>query len=176
MIRIALVTNNPSYEAMVRNRLNLNGVDKDMLLEKVQPEVLAGNEFPDYDVYIIRYDDGFTDLSARINKLQFVTKNKYGKRSAVIVVADNTAPPPPVIATFNANWIPLVRTVDLSRELLGAVPLLRMYEPQSKLPQKFYDEQTVLAKQYRVADRLDLLSKVCWFVIILGGLRLILLL
>jgi len=176
MIRIALVTNNPSYEAMVRNKLDLTGIDKDFLLEKVQPEILAGNDFPDYDAYIIRYDDGFTNLDARISKLQFVTKNKYGKRAAVIVVADNSAPPPQLIAMFNTNWVPIVRTVDLSRELLGAVPLLRMYEPQGKLPQKFYDEQTVLAKQYKAADRLDLLSKVCWFIIIIGGIRLIFLL
>ena len=176
MIRIALVTNNPSYEAMVRNKLDLTGIDKDFLLEKVQPEILAGNDFPDYDVYIIRYYDGFIDLGARISKLQFVTKNKYGKRAAVIVVADNSAPPPQLIAMFNTNWVPIVRTVDLSRELLGAVPLLRMYEPQGKLPQKFYDEQTVLAKQYKAADRLDLLSKVCWFIIIIGGIRLIFLL
>jgi len=176
MIRIALVTNNPSYEAMVRNKLDLTGIDKDFLLEKVQPEILAGNDFPDYDAYIIRYDDGFTNLDARISKLQFVTKNKYGKRAAVIVVADNSAPPPQLIAMFNTNWVPIVRTVDLSRELLGAVPLLRMYEPQGKLPQKFYDEQKVLAKQYKTADRLDLLSKVCWFIIIIGGIRLIFLL
>jgi len=176
MIRIALVTNNPSYEAMVRNKLDLTGIDKDFLLEKVQPEILAGNDFPDYDAYIIRYDDGFTNLDARISKLQFVTKNKYGKRAAVIVVADNSAPPPQLIAMFNTNWVPIVRTVDLSRELLGAEPLLRMYEPQGKLPQKFYDEQTVLAKQYKTADRLDLLSKVCWFIIIIGGIRLIFLL
>jgi len=176
MIRIALVTNNPSYEAMVRNKLDLTGIDKDFLLEKVQPEILAGNDFPDYDAYIIRYDDGFTNLDARISKLQFVTKNKYGKRAAVIVVADNSAPPPQLIAMFNTNWVPIVRTVDLSHELLGAVPLLRMYEPQGKLPQKFYDEQTVLAKQYKTADRLDLLSKVCWFIIIIGGIRLIFLL
>jgi len=176
MPSIALVTNNPSYEAMVRNKLDLTGIDKDFLLEKVQPEILAGNDFPDYDAYIIRYDDGFTNLDARINKLQFVTKNKYGKRSAVIVVADNAAPPPQLIAMFNTNWVPIVRTVDLSRELLGAVSLLRMYEPQGKLPQKFYDEQTVLAKQYKTADRLDLLSKVCWFILIIGGIRLIFLL
>jgi len=69
-----------------------------------------------------------------------------------------------------------VHTVDLSRELLGDVTLLRMYEQRGKLPQKFYDEQTVLTKQYKTADRLDLLSKVCWFIIIIGGMRLIFLL
>jgi len=79
MIRIALVTNNPSYEAMVRNKLDLTGIDKDFLLEKVQPEILAGNDFPDYDAYIIRYDDGFTNLDARISKLQLLQRISMGR-------------------------------------------------------------------------------------------------
>lgn len=172
MPSIALVTNNPSYEAVFRNKLiNWNGI-----IERVAPEILAGIDFPEYDAYVIHYDDGFSNLDKNIPKIQFVTKNKYGKRVAIIVVADNITPPQPLMAMFNETWVPVLRTSDLTPELLQAIPLLRFYDPQVKVSKRFYEEQEILAKQYHTADLLDKLAKVCWIILVLGVARLVFLL
>lgn len=172
MLHLGLVTSNPSYERMFRNHLAVQNIT-DVIVERVAPEVLAGVDFPEYDAYIIRYDDGFQRLDEHIHRLQFTTHNKYGKRSAVIVIADNTVPPPAFVAQCNAAWNPIVKTSDITQEVLQAIPLLRAYEPQTKIYQRFYDEQEVLAKQYRAADRFDIVSKICLWIIILGGVRLV---